>query len=385
MTAPHVEARPTAPEPPRAPREGVEPDEAERLKRFGQALDELRRCVQREIGEEDLRHIRRVDRVSRAAEVLGRALIHFSVEPVGFAAGVGSLWIHKQLQATEIGHTVLHGAFDRIEGADRYRSKGFRWQIPIDEASWDRGHNKRHHGMTNVAGGDPDIHFGPVRLTEHTPHHWYHRLQLPFTLLLAWPNFALAMNLHFTGMLDLYQGNGRDEHDFIRRRDLPTAIDCHRRALRKLVPYYLREYVFFPALAGPFFWKVLLGNWLSETMRDVYSAATIYCGHVGEDTARYPEGTRPSGRGHWYAMQVEASNDFEVPWAVSVLCGALDRQIEHHLFPRFPTERLRQVAPEVRAICEAHGVEYRTDTWPRTLGRALRRIAKLGRPEPRAA
>ncbi len=117
-------------------------------------------------------------------------------------------------------------------------------------------------------------------------------------------------------------------------------------------------------------------------MRDVYSAVTIFCGHVGEETASYPEGTTPKSRGHWYAMQVEASNDFEVSFPVSVLCGALDRQIEHHLFPRFPTQRLRQVAPEVKRICEEHGVAYRSASWPRTLKSALRKIRRLGRPLP---
>ena len=131
------------------------------------------------------------------------------------------------------------------------------------------------------------------------------------------------------------------------------------------------------SLAGPMFWKVLLGNFLAETLRDLYSAATIYCGHVGEDVAAYDEGTRAHGRGEWYAMQVEASNDFEVSRPLSILCGGLDRQIEHHLFPRLPPERLREIAPEVRAACEAHGVAYKTDTWGRTLAKALRHVRAL--------
>ena len=59
--------------------------------------------------------------------------------------------------------------------------------MPIDEESWRAGHNVRHHQYTNVAGKDPDIHFGPVRLTEHTPHAPHHRFQLPFALLVLRP------------------------------------------------------------------------------------------------------------------------------------------------------------------------------------------------------
>jgi linoleoyl-CoA desaturase len=77
-------------------------------------------------------------------------------------------------------------------------------------------------------------------------------------------------------------------------------------------------------------------------------------------------------------MQVEAARDVELPEWLSILCGALDLQIEHHLFPRLPPNRLRQLAPRVRSICEAHGVDYRSDTWPRTLRCVLRELRRLG-------
>jgi linoleoyl-CoA desaturase len=114
-------------------------------------------------------------------------------------------------------------------------------------------------------------------------------------------------------------------------------------------------------------------------MRDLYSAATIYCGHVGEDTKSFAAGTKAKSRGEWYAMQVEASNDFEVSLPISMLCGGLDRQIEHHLFPTLPPPRLREIAPEVRAICGRHGVSYRSESWPKTLWNALAHVARLSR------
>ena len=326
----------------------------ERLTRFGEAIDAIRERAESRVGAEDVAYVRKLDRFSRAMEVAGRVLIHVSPEPVTFLLGVGALWVHKQLQATEIGHTALHGAYDKLQGAEAFRSKSFSWDTPIDEASWRHGHNVRHHQYTNVAGRDPDIHFGPARLTEHTPWTPIKAIQLPFMMFVLAPNFGLLMNLHFTGLSDVYFGNGRREQfDVIEDRSWKSVKEAHERAFRKWVPYYLKNYVFFPLLAGPMFWKVLLGNWLAEVARDVYSAATIYCGHVGGDVAAYPEGTRAHGRGEWYAMQVEATNNFEVSRPVSVLCGGLDLQIEHHLFPRLPPNRLREIAPEVRAACEA--------------------------------
>ncbi|UJR82666.1 fatty acid desaturase family protein [Sandaracinus amylolyticus] len=357
--------------------------DAERLRRFGDELDAIKARVEAEIGEEDLAYVRRMNRFSRTMEVLGRVLIHVSPEPITWSAGVIALWIHKQLQATEIGHTVLHGAYDRIEGNGKFDSKKWWWLVPIDEESWRYGHNVRHHGATNVAGKDADIHFGPVRLTEQTPHRAEHRFQLLFALAVLFPNFGFLMNLHFTGLNDLHWDNGlpggEKQLDFIPDRSPESRRLAWKRALRKYVPYYAYEYVLFPLLAGPFFWKVLLGNWLSDTMRDVYSAATIFCGHVGERTKSYDPGTKSKSRGEWYAMQIEASNDFEVPWVVSVLCGGLDRQIEHHLFPKLAPQRLRAIAPEVRALCAKYGVEYRTGSWPQVLKDALRWIDTLSR------
>jgi len=354
-------------------------NDAERLRMFGEELDRIRDRVEAEIGADDLAYIKKVNRFSRAMEAAGRALIHFSIEPVGFFAGVTALWLHKQLQATEVGHTALHGAFDKIEGST-FQSKTFAWDTPIDEESWRHVHNVRHHQYTNIAGKDPDIHFGPMRLNEHTPYdEKLHGVQLPFAFFLA-ANFGLLVNFQYTGLNDLVFGNGRGGFDIIEKRDAAQWKTSLRRLLRGYVPYYFKNYVFFPALAGPFFWKVMLGNFLAELMTNLYSAATIYCGHVGEDVADYAPETKARGRGQWYAMQIQATNNYEVPLPVSILCGALDRQIEHHLFPRFPTNRLREIAPEVRALCEKYEIEYKTDTWGRTLKKVLRRIRQLSQP-----
>lgn len=354
------------------------------MRRFGEEIDAIRIRAEAELGEQDVRYIRRMDAFSRGMEVVGRTLLHFSMEPVSFLAGVGALWIHKQLQAIEIGHTVLHGVYDHLQENRRFHSKTFAWDTPIPEEDWRRGHNVEHHHFTNVAGKDPDMNFGPARLTTQTPHNRLHHFQFPLLLAIMAPNFSFFVNLHFTGLNAIYFGNGRDaELHGAPDRSWKAVKAAHLRALRKIAPYYLKNYLFFPALAGlmfwnmAMFWKVLLGNWMAETLRDLYSAATIYCGHTGQDVAAFPEGTRASGKGEWYAMQVEATNNFEVCRPISILCGALDRQIEHHLFPKLPPERLRKIAPEVRAVCEAYGVSYRTDTWWRTLKRALAHMKNL--------
>ena len=99
--------------------------DSDRLRRFGEAIDVIRTRVEAQIGAEDVKNVKNTDRFSKAMELAGRVLLHFSFEPIGFTAGVLALWIHKQLQAIEIGHSALHGAWDGLPGAEKYDSKTF--------------------------------------------------------------------------------------------------------------------------------------------------------------------------------------------------------------------------------------------------------------------
>jgi linoleoyl-CoA desaturase len=346
--------------------------DSERVKAFGLAIEDLRREIEQQIGEPDAEHIRRIGQLSTRLGILGRTLVHFSFEPVGFTLGTTALWLHKQLELMEIGHMALHGAYDGLPGADRFQSQSFRWKSPVDEASWRAGHNVRHHEYTNIAGKDPDLDFGALRLSDRIPYKRVHALQ-PLSNWVTWFGFTTAINLHVTGILDIYFKRGTSEAP----QNAPgeATRNAHRVFLSKWFRYYGKEYVFFPMLAGPFFGKVLLANVVSDVARDLLAAAIIYCGHVG--ASDYPKDTKPQSRAQWYAMQAEAARDVELPVWLSILCGALDLQIEHHLFPRMPPNRLRQIKPRVREICAAHGVQYRSDGWSNTLRSVIGELTRL--------
>jgi len=347
---------------------------------FGREIEALRREVELQLGADDAAHIRAIGKLSRKLEITGRSLLHFSFEPLAFSAGTLALWAHKSLELMEIGHMALHGAYDGLPDVGRFESESFHWKAPIDEASWKVGHNVRHHQYTNIAGKDPDLNFGALRLSPRIPYRAAHAAQ-PVSNLFSWFGFATAINLHVTGILDLYLERG--EPTVVPDRSRATAHAAHKKFVSKWLRYHLREYGLFPLLAGPFAPKVALGNWLSEVARDLHAAAIIYCGHVG--VTDFPAETEPTSRAAWYVMQVEAARDVEMPEWLSVLCGGLNLQIEHHLFPRLPPNRLRQIAPRVRAICEKHGVNHRTDTWPLALRLVFRELRRLGSSEAAAA
>jgi NADPH-dependent stearoyl-CoA 9-desaturase len=63
-----------------------------------------------------------------------------------------------------------------------------------------------------------------------------------------------------------------------------------------------------------------------------------------------------------------------------ILSGNLSHQIEHHLFPDLPARRYRQVAPEVRAVCEKYGLPYNTGRFAKQIGSTWGKIFRLALP-----
>jgi linoleoyl-CoA desaturase len=62
------------------------------------------------------------------------------------------------------------------------------------------------------------------------------------------------------------------------------------------------------------------------------------------------------------------------------LCGGLNHQIEHHLFPQMSHIHLSKIAPIVKKTAEEFGIPYRSSTtyW-QAIGRHTRMLYALGR------
>lgn len=351
------------------------------LDAFAGELEELGRRVRASLGPDDLAYMRRVVQVSRASGLIGRLLIAGSATPIGFGLGVSLLSLHKVLEVGEIGHTVLHGTYDKLDATGALASRTFWWEFPIDEDAWRHGHNIRHHRYTNIVGRDADTAFGFLRLTDEAPHRLLSYLQLPATLFGALPSFGLLGQLHYTGVFDLLLGNGlTSRFDFIPDRRPRTIAKTLWHAAKKPLLYWAKNYGLYPALAGPFGVKLIAGTWLAERVRDIWAGITILSSHTGPHVASFPVGTRAGSKGEYYKMQVEAANNFEMPHAISILCGGLDHQIEHHLFPELPPNRTRAIARDVRDICARYGVRYQSSGLATTVLNTARSIARLSLP-----
>jgi linoleoyl-CoA desaturase len=347
---------------------------AEQSQSLRAELDALRQEFAAKVGARDAEYIRTVRTVARVSRVAGRLLIHFSLEPISWSAGVLALGAYKVLENMEIGHNVLHGQYDFM-GDPELSSATYEWDMVATAKSWKRTHNAAHHVFTNVIGRDRDFGYDAFRFSGDVPWKPIHLLQ-PIVSPVSGLVFEYSIGAFDAGLL---AGLGPKSTGKRRpRREVASDLWAFaRKAARK----GFVEYVFYPALAGPLAVKVLAGNVLANAVRNAWAYAVIYCGHLSERTASFREEDLASeDRAGWYARQVMGSGNFEIGRIGHVLSGHLGFQIEHHLFPNIPAWRYPAMAPRVRAICERHGLPYTTGPLASQFASAMRRLVRFAVP-----
>jgi fatty acid desaturase len=329
------------------------------LAEFGAELDELYVRTKADLGERDVRYIRRVIRAQRAFEIAGRALL-FVPSPPTWLLGTASLGVSKIIENMEVGHNVMHGQYD-FANDPRLSGTTYEWDNVCPSDQWRHSHNFSHHTFTNVRGVDHDLGYRILRVDDRQPWRWYTLFQ---------PLYA--------GTLALFFQWGVATHDVDPKNVEPAKV---RGIRRKAVRQVLKDYVLFPLLAGPNALTVLAGNAVANLMRNVWAFSVIFCGHFPDGTETFPpEALENESRGAFYYRQILGSENFEGGWLLHFMSGHLSHQIEHHLFPDIPAHRYPEMSREVRAICERHGIPYNTATLGSQLLTVARKIFRLALP-----
>lgn len=352
---------------------------AEELESFGQELDALRARTVASLGERDTRYIRSVIRAVRYLEVAGRGLLFAGAFiPVillpAWIVGTLLLALSKILENMEVGHNVIHGQYDWT-GDPQLQGKTYEWDIVATSANWRKTHNFRHHTYTNVRGLDDDIGYGLLRVFPEQRWRPFYLFQpviaVLFALLFEWGVAIqdLKLGRWFAGKM-----SGRQLRQALR----PVG--------RKMAHQMIKDYLIFPALAGPFFLPVLLGNVVANLIRNVWTYVIIFCGHFTADVETFPRDClRNESRGRWYQRQLRGSSNLTGGRLMNLMSGNLSLQIEHHFYPDIPANRYADLQSEVREICARYGQHYNTGSLPRQFGQVMWRILRHAFPSrPRA-
>ena len=343
--------------------------DADELEAFGKLMDDLRNEIISNRGKADADYIHRVIAVQRRLEVAGRLALFAGVFPPFWVAGAAMLSTAKILENMEIGHNVMHGQWDWMRDPEIHSST-WEWDNVCPSDQWKHSHNEIHHTWTNVIGRDRDVGYGILRIDERQP----------------WSKVALGQPVYAAVLATLFQW-GVALHDVeveevMKGRKTKADAKAQLAAIaKKGGRQLLKDYVLFPAMAGPFFLPVLAGNLTANVVRNLWTFSIIFCGHFPDGVERFTEeDVVDESRGGWYARQVLGSANIEGSKVFHILSGNLSHQIEHHLFPDLPSNRYGELAPRVRAICEQYGIPYNSRSFSRQFGSVIRRIARRALP-----
>jgi fatty acid desaturase len=343
-------------------------------------LDEIRDQALNQVGEKDALYIRKIIRIQRCAEILGRIVMVLGfLNPLFWVLGVLLLATSKILDNMEIGHNVLHGQYDWMNDPN-INSKTYEWDIISDAGSWKRVHNFEHHTYTNIIGKDRDYGYGLLRLSDDIPWRkknlWqfftYSNLSVLFEWGIAYHELAGARV--FFGRKK-YKVNPQIS-------DAELKKNFFSKAFRQI----FKDYIFFPIIAGPMIIPVLLGNLAANLIRNIWTATIIFCGHFTEDSQTFSEKEcENETRGQWYYRQMLGSSNFTGSRWFHISTGHLSCQIEHHLFPAIPAHRYVEMSEQVKVVAEKYDIPYNSGSFLKQYGTVLKRIYTYSFPTKKEA
>lgn len=342
---------------------------AQELELFGDEIGAIKQEALSEVGEIDARYIHKVVKSVRYTELAGRGFLFLSFFPPFWVFGTVLLSISKILENMELGHNVMHGQYDFMNDPE-LNGQTYEWDIVSTGDSWRRSHNYKHHTYTNIRGMDDDVGYGLLRLFPEQ--RWR-----PFFLLQ--PLYAATLALLFqwgVAIQELELGKL-----FSGKKSKQATKDEFKPMAKKMRYQLLKDYVFFPLLAGPFFLSVLAGNLVANLVRNLWTFTIIFCGHFTADAEVFPKSVLDNETpGHWYQRQLRGSSNLAGGKWFHILSGNLSHQIEHHLFPTVPARRYADLSVKVQAVCRKYDQHYNTGSLPSQFGQVVARVFRHALP-----
>ena len=336
-------------------------------------LDAIRLDIEDSRDERDARYIRRTIAAQRALEVAGRVMLAASSKRSAWWAGAATLGLAKIIENMEIGHNVMHGQWDWMNDPEIH-SSSWEWDQLGAAKHWRFTHNFQHHKYTNILGMDDDVGFGMLRVTRDQ----------------RWKKFNIA-NLLWNTMLMLgFEWGVAVQHleigKIVKGRADPEATKVRLRAASaKAGRQLFKDYVAFPALTslspGATYKSTATANVMANVIRNIWSNAVIFCGHFPDGAEKFTKhDLEGETKGQWYLRQMLGSSNIDAGPVMAFMTGNLSYQIEHHLYPDLPSNRLAEIAVRVGQVCDKYDLPYTTGSLLVQYGKAWRTIAKLSLP-----
>lgn len=225
-------------------------------------------------------------------------------------------------------------------------------------ANWWNHRHFQHHAKPNIFKKDPDINMMDIFVLGNTQpveygikkiKHYPYNYQHQYFFLVA-PPLLIPVFYNYNIMKTMFT-----RRDWV---DLAWASTYYIRYFYCYVPLY----GVFGSLALMMFVRFLESHWFVWVTQ----------------MSHLPKEIDHERRQDWLTMQLQATCNIEQSLFNDWFSGHLNFQIEHHLFPRMPRHNYQLVAPQVRELCEKHGIPYETKTLWRGMVDVFRSLKTSG-------
>ena len=337
-------------------------------------LDAIRLDIEDSLGARDARYIRRTIATQRALEIAGRLALAASAKRSAWWAGTVTLGLAKIIENMEIGHNVMHGQWNWMNDPEIHSST-WEWDMSAASKHWIASHNFQHHKYTNILGMDDDVGYYVLRVTRDQPWRLFNMGNLLMNAILA-VGFEWGIGTQSIDFDNLLKPGPERDFTLQQMREWSTKVG------RQVA----KDYVAFPALTSlspaATYTSTVKANVVANIIRNIWANAVIFCGHFPDGAEKFTKTDMiGESKGEWYLRQMLGSANFEGGPLLRFMSGNLCYQVEHHLFPDLPSNRLHEISVRVRELCDKYDLPYTTGSFLSQYGKTWRTIAKLSLPD----
>lgn len=270
-------------------------------------------------------------------------------------------------------HDAIHGSFSDNKKVNRGLSMLFHL-VGANPYVWNITHNIVHHTYTNIAGHDEDIEIAPglIRISrdeQHRPHQRYQHLY-------AFPLYGLA---------SLSWVFRKDYKKFFQtsigtRKNIHPKVEYFNLFFYKAL-YYVIFIVLPIAIIDVPWWTVFIGFLLLHLAQGITMGLVFQLAHVVEATEFPLTGADGNMAEVWAEHQMRTTANFASGSVLaSFFLGGLNRQIEHHLFPKVCHVHYGRISVIVKKTAQEFGIPYHENkTFIGALQSHYRLLKELGR------
>jgi linoleoyl-CoA desaturase len=278
-----------------------------------------------------------------------------------------------------ISHDASHGSLSANRSVNRILGYSFN-VIGGNCYVWNIMHNIVHHTYTNIEGHDEDIQQIPLlRMSPHQKLRKVHRYQYWYAFF-----FYSLSSLSWVFIKDYVKFFKKEIGNYSNKTH--PRIQYFILFLSKAV-YYTLFLVIPLVFIHASWWQILLGFVLMHLVEGLTLAIIFMLAHVVEETDFPLPNNTGTIKNTWAVHQLYTTANFgRNNGLLGFLCGGLNFQIEHHLYPRICHVHYRQISSIVKETAESYNLRYNDNaSFFSAVGSHIRLLKTLGRDKATVA